>query len=121
MTYTEAKRIIGFWRRLCANGRDTERIMIHEIVRLVVGRDDWKRETQQTRAALAAATARAEAAERDAADVRRWADAVPVEELRRYYFHSIAFVDPDSSYTDTDAAADCFAIGAWLVRQAVQP
>ena len=82
-------------------------------------REQVRQYIDQLSAALAAATARAEAAERDAADVRRWADAVPVEELRRYYFHSIAFVDPDSSYTDTDAAADCFAIGAWLVRQAV--
>ncbi len=74
------------------------------------------------RAALAAATARAEAAERDARDVRAWADAVPVEAIRRYFYNSAALLDMDySAYSQIEAAGDSEAVGVWLEQSEVQP
>ena len=69
-----------------------------------------QRELDALRAASAAATARAEAAERDASDVRRWADAVPVEAIVRTWQRDIH-----------DDPADADAIKQWLARQEVQP
>jgi hypothetical protein len=71
---------------------------------------DAHRQIEQLRAALAATTARAEAAERDASDVRRWADAVPVEAIVRTWQRDIH-----------DDPADADAIEQWLARQEVQP
>jgi len=71
---------------------------------------------QALRDQLAAATARAEAAERDASDVRRWADAVPVEALLNYFDHMWACTYPG-------AFRDMKAIATWVdaKRQEVQP
>jgi len=49
------------------------------------------------RAALADATARAERAEQDARDVRNWADAVPVDALRRTYQRDVSADPADSA------------------------
>lgn len=69
MSYTEAKEIIGAWRKQLAQGGDNDRAMIHEIVRL--------------RTALAAATQRI-------AELEAWIDAVPTGALIDYYYGSEA-------------------------------
>ena len=86
-------------------------------------REQVRQYIDQLSAALAAATARAEAAERDAADVRRWADAVPVEALRRYFEQSDAYnAVKFGKYDAHQGMSDCHEIEEWLAQQGeVQP
>lgn len=104
-----------YWRNFWRNHAETHERMWRETEEL------RQAERQEAIAAHAVATARAEAAEADAGNVRAWADAVPVDALRRYMRYSQV---PDGHHRYSTAAqqADESAIGAWLSQQSeVQP
>ena len=65
---------------------------------------------------LAAMTARAEAAERDASDVRRWADSVPVESIYYVWLAAVAHSRDNGNY----ASKDIIAVDVWLAAQHVK-
>ena len=66
---------------------------------------------EELRAALAAAVARAEAAERELA-------AVPVEAIRRYFDHSDAYAAVQAdTYEMHEGMNDCQQIAEWLGRR----
>ena len=60
---------------------------------------------------------RAEAAERDASDVRRWADSVPVESIYYVWLAAVAHSRDNGNY----ASKDVIAVDIWLAAQHVKP
>ena len=125
LTYTEAKEIVKAWRKDFRLGVGDEYVIKAFL--------DTEAELKTLRAQLTAATARAEAAEADAATCNHYATrvlaaeaklaAVPIKELDRWFEHSDVYRDVrNGRYDQYQAISDREKIDNWLAQQSeVQP